>query len=507
MIILYIKSFLIIFSFIILFSIIYYLQLNGNYINYVRNNWKDYQCKPYIIPIAGLFRPKNCNKTFFQFTFENFKKCQWVQIKIFFGFFIKPIVYIIKIITKIIKKFTDTLDIFRKEAKSIRLMFKTIVESIAEKMENSYAAVQFYQAKMQNIIKHQIALFQLLMYFMDSLKLTLESLINGPLIDLVKFLPIYGIALLVLITICLLCIFGGLFTKMVACPICLICFSGDTKCILIDKTIKKIKEIKLGNELYQGGKVTSTFIFDISNKNSDIYDYNGIKVSGSHIVYENRKAIRIENSKYAKKINYNENYIYCVNTENRYINILSKDNNYLFSDFFECSNNKINHYHQKLIEYTLNNQNINKLSLDTEVSEYHNYEWGFGEDTLVKLSNGESKLISKINFGDILLDGGKVYGKVKHLANKCKLYKYKNNIISGTVLIQSNNLWTRTYSINYTKKISNYTNINIYHLVCDHHYFILDNGLKVRDYLEINEDHSIFNIIMKNNLNNINKSI
>ena len=505
MYILYFRSIIIIVSIIVLFTIVYYLQLNSNYINYIRNNWKKYKCRPYIIPIAGLFRPENSNKTFFQFTFENFKKCQWVQIKNFFGYFIKPVAYILKIITKIIQNFTNTLDVFRKEAKSIRLMFKTIVESIALKMENSYAAVQFYQAKMQNIIKHQIALFQLLMYFMDSLKLTLESLINGPLIDLVKFLPIYGIALLVLIVICLLCIFGGLFTKMIACPICLICFSGNTQCVLGDGSLKKLKEIKLGNDIDKGGKVTSLFVFDISDKDSDIYDYYGIKVSGSHIVYENGEALRVENSKSAKKIKYNENYIYCLNTQNRYIHIQSGNRKYLFSDFFECSDDKINHYHQKLIEYTLNNQSINTLSINSNINKFHNYEWGFDENTLVKLSDGSYKSISNICLGDILYEGGKVYGKVKHLSKCCKIYNYNSIILSGTVLIKNNNIWSRIYSIENIMKIQNYPKTCIFHLICDKHIFYINEDFKVRDYLELNEDHPIFNEIMKNNLNEINK--
>ena len=49
-----------------------------------------------------------------------------------------------------------------------------------------------------------------------------------------------------------------------------------------------------------------------------MYEYNGTIVS-SHIVYENGKPIRIEDSDKSIEINYNMDYIYCLNTENHKI--------------------------------------------------------------------------------------------------------------------------------------------------------------------------------------------
>ena len=73
---------------VILFSIIYYLQLGGNLKKYIINNWSYYKCKPYILPFAGFFRPPEDTNGFLKFTFKNFKKCQWANIKIFFSYFI-----------------------------------------------------------------------------------------------------------------------------------------------------------------------------------------------------------------------------------------------------------------------------------------------------------------------------------------------------------------------------------------------------------------------------------
>ena len=219
----------------------------------------------------------------------------------------KPLQYIVDIIIKIINNFKNTLNIFRIEAKKIRGMFKEIVEKIAIKLTNSYAAIQFYQSKMATIIKKQMAIFQILMYFAESMKMTMVSLANGPIIDLVKFLPVFGVALMIMIPICLLCMFGGPFIKMFACPICLVCFQGSTLCLLSNNTLKKIDSINIGDDIMLGGEVVSIFKFSVKNRKCDMFNFNNILVSGSHIVFNKDNAYRINNHKDSIKIDYKDN--------------------------------------------------------------------------------------------------------------------------------------------------------------------------------------------------------
>ena len=106
-----------------------------------------------------------------------------------------------------------------------------------------------------------------------------------------------------------------------------------------DNTLKSIKNIKIGDNLFKGGKVISTFKIYIKDKKVQMDDYNGTIVTGSHIVYENKKPIRVANSKKSKKVVYNEDYIYCINTENH---ILIDQFNNIFSDFHESDDAKSN---------------------------------------------------------------------------------------------------------------------------------------------------------------------
>jgi len=63
----------------------------------------------------------------------------------------------------------------------------------------------------------------------------------------------------------------------------------------------------------------------------DIYDYYNIKVSGTHLVNENNKWIRVRESKYAKPLDMGVQTVYALGTEHRRLLI----NEILFTDYFE----------------------------------------------------------------------------------------------------------------------------------------------------------------------------
>ena len=69
----------------------------------------------------------------------------------------------------------------------------------------------------------------------------------------------------------------------------------------------------------------------LRDDNVNLYNYKGIKVSGSHMVNEDNKWLRVEESKLAKSLGNKEHTVYTLGTDNRRILI----NNILFTDYFE----------------------------------------------------------------------------------------------------------------------------------------------------------------------------
>lgn len=105
------------------------------------------------------------------------------------------------------------------------------------------------------------------------------------------------------------------------------CFLPETLVTMADGTKKKIVDIDLKDNIKVGGYVTATGKFLVIN----LYDYKGIKVSGSHMVKEDDKWLRVKDSKLAKSLGNDEHVVYTLGTQNRRILI----NDILFTDYFE----------------------------------------------------------------------------------------------------------------------------------------------------------------------------
>jgi len=107
------------------------------------------------------------------------------------------------------------------------------------------------------------------------------------------------------------------------------CFLKGTLVTMSDGSKKEIQEIDLGDEVAIGGKVFATGKFLVNN----LHDYKGIKVSGSHMVNENNKWVRVEDSEHGKLLGDEEHTVYVFGAENRRILI----NDILFTDYFEVN--------------------------------------------------------------------------------------------------------------------------------------------------------------------------
>ena len=105
------------------------------------------------------------------------------------------------------------------------------------------------------------------------------------------------------------------------------CFLAGTLITMADESKKPIEEIKLMDKVAIGGYVGGVGQFMAE----DIYDYYNVKVSGTHLVNENNKWIRVRESKYAKPLDMGVQTVYALGTEHRRLLI----NEILFTDYFE----------------------------------------------------------------------------------------------------------------------------------------------------------------------------
>ena len=111
------------------------------------------------------------------------------------------------------------------------------------------------------------------------------------------------------------------------------CFLKGTLITMLDGTRKPVEQVDLGDEVAVGGKVFAVGRF----LNTELYDYKGIKVSGSHMVNEDGTWMRVRDTKHGKSLGDDQNTVYVFGSENRRILI----NDILFTDYFEVNEQDI----------------------------------------------------------------------------------------------------------------------------------------------------------------------
>ena len=430
--------------------------------NYINQNWTKYRCNPLVAPFASFFGHD---------TFDNFGQCLFSQTAGYTKIFLEPIHYMMQIITKIFHYFREAIQDIRKVIYKIRIFFQWIVKDVMQRFQDAAATLQFFFAKLKDIFAKSYAIFVTVGYMMYTSYQAFLSIWHGPI---------------------------GWVARQ-------ICFDGNTKIVLDNGKQKKIKNIKIGDILSIGKNVMGLLKFEINDV--DMYNYCDVIVSGSHLVKENNKWLRVsESTKGIKLKGYNQKFIYCLITKNNRILVKTKNNRIEFSDYIETNDPLKNNMIKEFTINKLNNKNLfNPLNVINyeKISETDYYLTGFMKNTKILMDNGYYKKIKNIKIGD-KLKYGKVTGKIKQkVLNPNELVKIKtdkqNIVLSKKQIILYNKKWIKVGDIKKTNYKFKYK--YLYNLCIDKNVIKIDN-LFFRDYLEnteINSNKFIDKFVANNN--------
>lgn len=412
----------------------YTVYLNKQKIN---KQWPQYRCKPYILPFAGwAIGPSGTSGT------SNFINCMWNINKTFFEVLMSPFNEILEMITKILKNIIGDIQNIRKMITYMRDNLEEIARDALQKIWDAYERIAYLFRtilrvfeKLGNVFKD---LFDVLLYGFY----TLASIWNGPIGGIADFF----------------------------------CFDGNTLINMNNNMKKKIKYIKLNEKLEDNNKVIGKIKF--MGKNTEMYNYKGVIISGEHLVKENGKWLRIMNSKLSKKLDkYDENIIYCLITENAKIKI----GDIIFSDYVETDNkNTIEDIYNYILNL-LNKTRNKKYRIENECIEMQS---GLEGKTKIMMINGEYKKIKDIKINDETYYG-KVLSKSKIMTDN--KYKYKDTIMSGNIIINKENIWIPICNEVGSKKIE--SNKYLYNIITNGSMIQTDKFL-VRDFGQINDKNT-----------------
>ena len=380
---------------IILIGINVYFYVINN-LKGLKNQWKDIKCDPLYMPFASIINPPTDGTTNLKYIEENAQQCVNKNLGGEAEFLTNPIKAILDTLIETLKGIVETLIefivIMGKFADSIILIFSKLYMSISESIKVNNGIFE----NITNVLSTFSSVVAVFGYVGESFSLFGTSLLNS---------------------------LGK-------------CFDKNTIMLMKSGNETKISDIKVGDELLYDGCVTG--IMKLSSNKVQMYQYNGIIVSGSHYVYEGDTIKKIEDCDSSIPCDtYNETEIYCICTESKQIHL----NNVIFADYDDLSPRDCIYLKQWI---------SNKYSIP-RVKNYdiHKYMNGGLLDTTIKMQNGNSKMLSEIEIDDILDNNIKVLGIVKLYPKDIQLKRLllENKEIIGGSNIQIMDKY-KQYSLN-----------------------------------------------------------
>jgi hypothetical protein len=219
------------------------------------------------------------------------------------------------------------------------------------------------------------------------------------------------------------------------------CFRKSTPVQLENGKVKPISNIRVGDKLQNGGKVISFMRF--SGDEVPVYAYptetDTVFVAGSHLVLENMKWIRVDESPKAQYVNEEELDLYCLLTESGRIGI----DGVTFADYMEID-------HQEDLQWVRDHISI-ALNIDRVVKPSRkraDKAWGIDGRRMVRMAQLDDddcthwKHVDELRIGDELAEGGYVEGIVEISADHVDVFSYQDVICSGDMFVYDSEFGT-----------------------------------------------------------------
>ena len=512
-----------------------YYQYLVNALEVIKADWPSYKCNPAIMPFAG-FIVKPVDKSYFEFTTDNFSTCVFDILKYLSEMAVGPFQLVLKILNELVQDLIDGFNALRGLFDNLRSTFTNLFDQIFAAISNLVVEFMYILIKMKDTMSKAMGVLVNALFILFGSFMAMESLFLSmlDLMTLIMIIIVCIVALWIYITIGLWPItpvpivgqavlpvaMGWTYTSIIG--VCVViallipiiifivflmrvlklssppppkapgCFAGETLIPLFQAGSKKIKDIAIGDKLKNGGVVTATIQFSAADQN--IYKLNGVFVTGEHRVFHPLlKWIKVKEHPESVYIPaFNEPYVYCLNTTDKVFVI----DETLFSDWDDVDANVINSLQENCV--------ANGFLPDGFIYEdIHTYlDSGFQSATKVKLLNGLSVSICDVKVNDILEYGAnamganamganaigtKVLGVIKIAGHDIK--QYKHTFINDSFIYGSKNIHVADVNLGIINCMqsesmqseSMQSESMLYHLLTDAKFFIANN-IRVNDY-------------------------
>ena len=318
------------------------------------NNWDKKRCEFPIMAAGMFFKPVSDPRSGSQFSKDNFSFCMKTHVDNFMNILMTPINTVFGKQVGVATSGIDTIN-------SIRGMTATMYAAFSKMLEGFFKKFNSSIFQMNRIVQHLRTAMDRLGAMVLAILFAGISAFRG-MINAIQFvmkviLIICGILIAIMIIIffilfpfvpMVLATLGAIVTTVAVISVAVvgtmagtaaadmagsICFSKNTN--LMSNGPKNVSEVKLGDTLDNCGEITA--IIETTGKDVQLFDLEGIEVSGSHLVESGGKYIPVANDPRSKKIETRSDILYCFNTTSNKIPVYTPEKTIIFRDWEEIS--------------------------------------------------------------------------------------------------------------------------------------------------------------------------
>jgi hypothetical protein len=287
----------------------------------VRADWVKYRCNPIYMPFAGGVQPDVT-------TYENFQFCISSMAQQVFQLLLDPIYMLFNVFNRLVGGISHQLRYFRNFISGIQMFITSFTAETFAKIHDSFGVLMSLLSRIRDLMSRLIGSAG----YTAAIAITSVKLIEA----LVGFMKtVITAIIIILFAIGLILVFVA--PQLLGFAIFLGTFLGLSYCFHPDTPIKLqngqtilLKQVRVGDILSSGARVTATM--NCLAKDVPLYVYDGTVVSGTHLVREDGVWTYIENAK--RSVPYEgppPHTLICLNTTDHQIPI----GNTVYADYEE----------------------------------------------------------------------------------------------------------------------------------------------------------------------------
>ena len=351
--------------FLITFGLLFALGLTiaGLERSGVMNNWPNRRCELPVMAAAMFFKPDSDPRTKSEFASENFEFCMKTYVDKFMALLMAPV-------NMLFGKQADIASSAVGMVDTIRQIAATLYNTLSSYLEQYYLKFNASIYEISRVIQYLRMAFRRANGMMMSMLYSGITLFRG-MLNTIQFviqviLIICGIMLAIIIILIfvlfpviplILSVLGAIVATVLSLTMVMsseianqansdkggFCFADNTQLFVKrdnKEVLIEVKDIKLGDELITGEKITA--IIQMDGKGVQLYNVNGIFVSGSHLILGTDGLWKsVSKDERAKKAINTSEILYCFNTTTHTFPVYSPELNksIMFKDWEELDEN------------------------------------------------------------------------------------------------------------------------------------------------------------------------